>query len=435
MAHGPAPTFENPVVRWIDSRLPIFTMLNHEYQGYPMPKNCNYMWSFGGMAGFMLVVMIATGLFLSMNYQPHVDHAFNSVERIMRDVNSGWLMRYLHMNGAHMFFAVVYIHMFRGLYYGSYKAPRELLWIIGVMILFAMMATAFVGYVLPWGQMSFWGATVITNLFSALPLVGDPIVVWLWGGFSVDNPTLNRFFSIHFQLPFVIFGLVFLHVAALHVVGSNNPAGIDMKGPQDSVPCHPYMTAKDGFALLLFLIVYLSLVFFSPNYLGHVENYQVADPLVTPPNIVPEWYFLPFYAILRAITFDITIPFTGIVLIEDKLGGVIALFAAVAILFFVPWLDTSKVRSAAFRPMYKWFFWIFVANAAFLTYLGAVVPEGWVVVAAQLATLYYFAFFLVVMPVLGKLEQPLPLPKSISEPVLGGGPVPQPAAAKPMQKA
>ncbi|MEQ8968422.1 MAG: cytochrome b/b6 [Azospirillaceae bacterium] len=415
-------SYQNPVIRWIDSRLPIFTMLDHEYRGYPMPKNCNYFWSFGGMAMFVLIVMIVSGIFLSMNYTAHVDHAFTSVERIMRDVNSGWLMRYIHMNGASMFFIVVYIHMLRGLYYGSYKQPRELLWMIGVVILLLMMATAFMGYVLPWGQMSFWGATVITNLFSAFPLVGDPIVTWLWGGFSVDNPTLNRFYSLHFLLPFAILGVVVLHVAALHITGSNNPAGIDTKGPKDTVPFHPYMTVKDGFAFILFVMFFAFFVFFAPNYMGHPDNYIPADPLVTPAHIVPEWYFLPFYAILRAV--------------PDKLGGVLLMFGSILILFVLPWLDTSRVRSAKFRPIYRWFFFLLVFVMLVLGYVGAKPAEGVYVVIARIATAYYFFHFLILLPVLGKIEKPLPLPRSISEPVLkkGGGPTPAGATAKPMEK-
>ncbi len=278
--------------------------------------------------------------------------AFQSVERIMRDVNFGWLIRYIHMNGASMFFIAVFIHIFRGLYFGSYKAPREILWILGVVILLLMMATAFMGYVLPWGQMSFWGATVITNLFSAFPIIGDHIVTWLWGGFSVDNPTLNRFYALHYLLPFVLLGVVFLHVAAVHVHGSNNPVGIDIKGPQDSLPFHPYFTIKDTFGLGVFLLVFAGFVFFAPNYMGHPDNYIPANPLVTPAHIVPEWYFLPFYAILRAV--------------PDKLGGVLAMFGAIAVLFVLPWLDTSKVRSANYRPLYRQFFWVLVVACVLL---------------------------------------------------------------------
>ncbi len=422
MAQAHAPQFKNPVVKWIDSRLPIFTMLDHEYNQYPMPRNVNYLWAFGAIAGIMLVIMIATGLVLAMQYAAHTSIAFESVERIMRDVNYGWLLRYVHANGASMFFIAVYIHMFRGLYYGSYKAPREILWILGVLILLAMMATAFMGYVLPWGQMSFWGATVITNLFSAFPLVGDPIVTWLWGGFSVDNPTLNRFFALHFLLPFVLLGLVILHTAALHVSGSNNPLGIDPKGPQDTVPFNPYVTVKDGFAVVVFLIFYASFVFFAPNYLGHPDNYIPANPLVTPAHIVPEWYFLPFYAILRAI--------------PDKLGGVLAMFGAIAVLAALPWLDTSKVRSCKFRPIYRQFFWILAIDALVLGYAGAMPAEGVWLLIARVGTAYYFFHFLVLLPLLGKLERPLPLPASICEPVLkGGGHVAAGAPAKPMEKA
>ncbi|WP_298364121.1 cytochrome b/b6 [Azospirillum sp.] len=416
MAQAQASKFKNPVVNWIDSRLPIFTMLDHEYNHYPMPRNVNYLWAFGAIAGIMLVVMIATGLFLAMQYSSHTSLAFDSVERIMRDVNYGWLLRYVHANGASMFFIAVYIHMFRGLYYGSYKAPREILWILGVIIFLVMMGTAFMGYVLPWGQMSFWGATVITNLFSAFPIVGDPIVTLLWGGFSVDNPTLNRFFALHFLLPFVLLGLVILHTAALHVCGSNNPLGIEPKGPQDTVPFNPYVTLKDGFAVVVFFIVFAAFVFFMPNYMGHPDNYIPANPLVTPAHIVPEWYFLPFYAILRAI--------------PDKLGGVIAMFGSIALLLVLPWLDTSKVRSCKFRPIYRQFFWILAIDGLVLGYAGAMPAEGSWLLIARIGTFYYFFHFLVLLPVLGKLERPLPLPNSISEAVLKGG-----AHAKPMEKA
>src|SRR6476660_5411543 len=288
-----APAKQNKFVRWVDHRLPIFTFLDHELNQYPTPRNLHYWWNFGSLAGIMLVIMIVSGIFLAMQYTPHVDYAFNSVERIMRDVNYGWLMRYIHMNGASFFFIVTYIHVFRGLYFGSYKDPRELLWILGVVILLLMMATAFIGYVLPWGQMSFWGATVITNLFSAIPVVGNSIVTWLWGGFAVDNPTLNRFYALHYLLPFIIVAVVALHVVALHVHGSNHPLGIDPKGPQDTVPFHPYYTMKDGFGVVVFLIIYAAFVFFQPNFLGDAANYIEANPLVTPTHIVPEWYFLP----------------------------------------------------------------------------------------------------------------------------------------------
>ncbi len=417
-----APVWNNKVVKWVDDRLPVFSMLHHSAYEYPTPKNLSYMWNFGSLAGFVLVTMILTGIFLVMNYTPHADMAFDSVERIMRDVNYGWLIRYLHMNGASMFFICVYIHIFRGLYYGSYKAPREVLWWIGILILLAMMATAFMGYVLPWGQMSFWGATVITNLFSAFPIVGDPLVTWLWGGFSIGNPTLNRFFSLHYLLPFVILGLVVLHVWALHTVRSNNPTGVEIKTPQDSIPFHPYYTIKDLFGIGVFLIIYLYFVFFAPNFFGEPDNYIMANPLSTPAHIVPEWYFLPFYAILRSIDFE----FLGI---PAKLLGVLAMFAAIIVLFVIPWLDTSKVRSSRFRPVYKWFFVILVIDCFVLGYCGAKSPSDpfmglhglQVITVGQLATLYYFLHFLIVMPVVGKMERPKPLPASISESVLKGG--------------
>lgn len=396
---------KNPVVNWVDQRLPIFTMLDKEYGKFPTPRNFNYFWNFGALAMINLVVMIATGIFLAMHYVPHTAYAFDSVERIMRDVHYGWLIRYVHMNGASMFFIIVYIHIFRGMYYGSYKAPRELLWMLGVVILLLMMATAFLGYVLPWGQMSFWGATVITNLFSAIPFIGDTIVTYLWGGFSVDNPTLNRFFSLHYLMPFMIAGVVFLHVAALHITGSNNPLGIEPKGPQDTLPFHPYYTIKDSVGVVAYLAVFAALVFFAPNALGHPDNYIPANPLSTPAHIVPEWYFLPFYAILRAV--------------PDKLGGVILMGGAIMVLFFLPWLDTSKVRSMRFKPISRVFFLLWVANFFVLTWAGGMPAEEPYVTISKIATAYYFLWFLVLLPLLGKFEKPLPLPESIAKSVLG----------------
>ena len=409
-----APRNSSKLVRWIDDRLPIFTFMDHELNAYPTPRNLSYWWNFGSLAGFMLVVMIATGIFLAMQYTPHVDFAFDSVERIMRDVNWGWLMRYIHMNGASFFFIVTYIHIFRGLYYGSYKYPRELLWMLGVVILLLMMATAFMGYVLPWGQMSFWGATVITNLFSAIPIVGNDIVTWLWGGFAVGNPTLNRFYSLHYLLPFAIVGVVMLHLVALHQHGSNNPLGIDKKGPQDSIPFHPYYTIKDMFGMGVFLIVYAAFIFFMPNALGDPANYIPANPLQTPPEIVPEWYFLPFYAILRSVP-DIWLL---VLTIPAKLAGVLCMFGSIGVLFVLPWLDTSPVRSSRFRPIYKWLFWLLVIDAFVLGYVGAHRPEGFYVLLGRAGTLYYFFHFLILLPVLGKLERPRPLPASISAAVL-----------------
>lgn len=394
------------IIKWIDDRLPIFSFVNHELRDYPTPKNLSYMWNFGSLAGVMLVIMILTGVFLAMNYVPNVHYAFNSVERIMREVNYGWLIRYMHVNGASMFFIIVYIHMFRGLYYGSFKAPRELLWMIGVVIFLLMMATAFLGYVLPWGQMSFWGATVITNLFSAFPIIGDSIVALLWGGFSVDNPTLNRFYALHYLLPFIIAAVSMLHMVALHQFGSNNPLGIDRKGPEDSIPFHPFYTIKDLFGLGVFLLIYMGFVFYAPNFFGEADNYIPANPLVTPPHIVPEWYFLPFYAILRSI--------------PDKLSGVLAMFSAIAVLFILPWLDTHRVRSARFRPYYRWLFWVFLINCLVLGWVGAKQPEGLYLIIGRLATSYYFLHFLVILPLLSKFEPSPPLPMSISQPILKG---------------
>ncbi len=411
----------NSVVRWIEHRMPIFSFLNHSIGSeYPSPKNLSYWWNFGSLAGITLVIMIITGVMLAMQYTPHADHAFDSVERIMRDVNSGWLLRYIHMNGGSFFFIVVYIHIFRGLYYGSYKEPRELLWILGVVILLLMMATAFMGYVLPWGQMSFWGAKVITNLFSAIPWVGESIVIWLWGGFTVDNPTLNRFYALHYLLPFLIVGVVILHIWALHQFRSNNPLGIEAKGPQDKIPFHPYYTIKDLFGLGVFLCLFFAVVFFAPNMLGEPDNYIEANPLSTPAHIVPEWYFLPFYAILRSI--------------PHKLLGVIAMFGSIFILFVLPWIDRSPVRSARFRPIYKVLFWLFVITCIALGYIGAMPAEGWYLVAGRIATTAYFLFFVAVY-FLSYTEPVRQLPHSISEPVLKGGGSPAGAMAKPMEKA
>ena len=403
----------NGFVRWFDNRLPIFSYVNEHLIEYPAPRNLNYAWNFGSLAGLALVIQIVTGIVLAMHYTGHADMAFDSVERIMRDVNYGWLLRYVHSNGGSLFFVVVYIHVFRGLYYGSYKAPREVLWWLGIILLLLMMATAFMGYVLPWGQMSFWGATVITNLFSAIPLIGPSIVEWLWGGFAVGNPTLARFYSLHYLLPFATVGVVFLHMWALHHKKSNNPLGIDYKGPQDFIPFHPYYTIKDAVGAGVFLIVFALFVFYAPNYMGHPDNYVPANPLVTPAHIVPEWYFLPFYAILRAVP--------DIWFIDAKLAGVIAMFASIFILFLIPWLDTSRVRSSSFRPIYRWFFLLLVIDVVVLGFAGAKPPEGLWLVFGRIATAYYFLHFIAVMPVIGWLERPRPLPDSIATPVLAGG--------------
>src|SRR5271166_4078536 len=382
------PTYvpKSRLAQWFESRLPVIGLVHSSFVAFPNPRNLNYWWTFGGILSFLLVSQIVTGVVLAMHYTANSDLAFASVEHIMRDVNFGWLLRYWHAVGASMFFLGLYVHMFRGMYYGSYKAPREVLWLLGFLIYLLSMATAFMGYVLPWGQMSFWGATVITSLFSAIPLVGDSITTWLWGGFSVDNATLNRFFSLHYLLPFMIAAVVVLHIWALHVPGSSNPAGIEKKSDKDTLPFHPYFTVKDGFALVCFLIFFAWFVFYSPNYFGDADNYIQANPLQTPPHIVPEWYYLPFYAILRSI--------------PNKLGGFLAMFGAVLILAALPWLDTSKVKSGSYRPWFRVFFWIFVADAVLLGYIGSKPPEGAYVFAGRVLTAYYFFHFLVILPLL-----------------------------------
>jgi ubiquinol-cytochrome c reductase cytochrome b subunit len=316
------------------------------------------------------------------------------------------------MNGASLFFTSVYIHMFRGLYYGSYKAPREMAWLMGLVILLLLMATAFMGYVLPWGQMSFWGAKVITGLFSAIPLVGEPIQTWLLGGYAPDNATLNRFFALHYLLPFVIAAVVVLHIWAIHIPGSNNPTGVDVRGPQDTVPFHPFYTAKDGFSVALVLTLFAALVLFFPNALGHPDNYVPANPLSTPAHIVPEWYFWPFYAILRAFTVDFILP--------AKLLGVLAMFTSIFLLFFLPWLDTSPVRSGNYRPLFRKFFWFGLVPCVFvLGYCGGAPAEQPYVVISQIAAIYYFAHFLIILPIVARIEKPSPLPTSITASVLG----------------
>jgi len=414
--------------RWFDQRMPLPRLIYDSFVAYPVPRNLNYAYTFGGILSMMLAIQILTGIVLAMHYAANSNLAFDSVEHIMRDVNFGWLLRYVHANGASFFFIAVYVHMFRGLYYGSYKAPRELLWILGCIIYLLMMATAFMGYVLPWGQMSFWGATVITGFFSAIPLVGDWIQQLLIGGFAVGDPTLNRFFSLHYLLPFMIAGVVVLHIWALHVAGQTNPTGVDVKTKGDTVPFSPHATVKDGFAMVVFLLVFAYVIFYIPDYLGHADNYVEANPLKTPSEIVPEWYFLPFYAMLRAITFNIG-P------INSKLGGVLVMFGSIVLLFLVPWLDTSKVRSAVYRPWYKLFFWIFIADVVMLGWLGSKPPQGIYPTLALIGALFYYAFFLIIMPILGLIETPRKMPNSITEAVLqkngGGGGAPAGAAAAP----
>ena len=407
-SHAPKQKFDNKTVQWINDRLPIFSMLQNEYGKFPTPKNFNYFWNFGAIAMCMLGIMIATGIFLAMNYAASDTLAFESVERMTRDVNYGWLMRYIHMNGASFFFIAVYIHIFRGLFYGSYRAPRELVWIFGVVIMLLMMATAFMGYALPWSQMSGWGTTVITHLFSAIPLVGDGIVTWLWGGFTVGNATLNRFYALHFLLPFVICAVVFVHVWALHVTGSNNPAGVEPKSEKDTIPFSPYYTTKDSFGTVVFLIFFFAVAFFAPLQLAEPDHFRQFDAMQTPAHIVPEWYFLPFYAILRSFTLDISIPHTHIILVTAMQQGVIAMFGSIILLFFVPWLDSSPVRSARYRPVYKICMLLLVVAMGALTYAGGQLPEGWPVVIGRVATFYYFFHFLVILPLLGTWELPAP---------------------------
>lgn len=412
---------QNPVMQWVDERLPLPRLVyNAIGAGYPVPRNLNYWWNFGVLSGVALVIQIITGIVLAMHYYASTGGAFNSVEHIMRDVNAGWFLRYAHMNGASFFFIVVYIHIFRGLYFGSYKAPREMIWLLGVVIFLLMMATGFMGYVLPWGQMSYWGAQVITGFFSAIPVVGEPIRQWLLGGFAPDQATLNRFFSLHYLLPFVILGVIILHVWSLHIPGSSNPTGVSVKTEEDTVPFHPYYTAKDGFGLGIFLIAFVILTFFAPNLLGHPDNYIPANPLSTPAHIVPEWYYWPFYAILRAFTVDFAIPFTGIVIIPAKLMGVLAMFGSILLLFFLPWLDTSPVRSGNYRPLFKKFFWYgLVPCILVLGYCGVMPAEEPYVMMSQIAAAYYFAHFLIILPIVSRIEKPLPLPGSITEAVTG----------------
>jgi ubiquinol-cytochrome c reductase cytochrome b subunit len=367
---------------------PILSQINEMLGSYPAPATITYMWSFGSLAGLCLVIQIVTGILLVMHYTPNINMAFISVEHIMRDVNYGWLLRYLHANGASMFFIVIYLHMFRGLYYGSYLYPRQFVWSIGVIIYLATMAAGFLGYVLPWGQMSFWGATVITNFFTAFPIIGEEIVPLLWGGFSVDNATLNRFFSLHYFIPFIIAALSGLHIVILHIPKSNNPMGI--RTLNDYLQFHPYFTFKDIFSVVVFLIIFSLFVFFFPNMLGHPDNYIQANPMVTPPHIVPEWYFLPFYAILRSV--------------PDKLGGVLAMFFAIIILLLLPLLNISNIRSSWFRPLYKPFFWLFAINCLILGWIGGKTPDAPYVLIGQIATVFYFVYFLILIPLLANIE-------------------------------
>nr|YP_009660498.1 apocytochrome b [Corallina chilensis]QCS25446.1 apocytochrome b [Corallina chilensis] len=368
---------------------PLISVVNNHLINYPTPINIHYAWNFGFLASMCLIIQILTGIFLAMHYTPQVDLAFASLEHIMRDVNYGWLLRYTHANGASMFFIVVYTHLFRGLYFGSYTKPRHLVWVTGVVILLLMILTAFIGYVLPWGQMSLWGATVITNLVSAVPIVGDSLVAWLWGGFSVDNATLNRFYSFHYLFPFVIAALSLVHLALLHQDGSGNPLGIESS--VDKIVMYPYFIVKDFLGLIIFAILFASFVYFYPNTLGHPDNYIEANPMVTPAHIVPEWYFLPFYAILRSI--------------PHKLGGVLAMVSAIAVLALLPWIHSTEVRSSRFRPLYRIFYYIIITCCLILGWIGGMPVEEPYVIIGQIASIYYFFYFLVILPFLGKLEK------------------------------
>jgi ubiquinol-cytochrome c reductase cytochrome b subunit len=404
---------KHPFMRYMDERLPLPRLVyNAIGGGYPVPRNLNYFWNFGVLSGLALVLQIVTGIVLAMHYAANGAVAFQSVEHIMRDVNWGWMLRYMHANGASFFFIVIYLHIFRNLYYGSYKAPREMVWLLGLVIFLLMMATAFMGYVLPWGQMSFWGAKVITSLFGAIPVVGESIQTWLLGGYAPDNAALNRFFSLHYLLPFVIAGVVILKIWALHIPGSSNPTGVEVKSESDTVPFHPYYTAKDGFGVGVFLLLFVVMVFFAPNYLGHPDNYIEANPLSTPALIVPEWYFWPFYAMLRAFTVDFILP--------AKLWGVLAMFGSIILLFFLTWIDRSPIRSTNYRPLYKPFFWIWIVDVIVLGYCGGAHAEEPYLMISQIATMYYFAHFLIILPIVSAIERPKPLPNSISESVLHG---------------
>jgi ubiquinol-cytochrome c reductase cytochrome b subunit len=371
---------------------PLVSLVNGYLVDSPQPSNISYLWNFGSLLGFCLIIQIITGVTLAMHYNPSVLEAFNSVEHIMRDVNNGWLIRYLHSNTASAFFFLVYLHIGRGLYYGSYRAPRTLVWTIGTIILVLMMATAFLGYVLPYGQMSLWGATVITNLMSAIPWVGQDIVEFLWGGFSVNNATLNRFFALHFVLPFVLAALALMHLIALHdSAGSGNPLGVS--GNYDRLPFAPYFIFKDLITIFLFIVILSVFVFFMPNVLGDSENYVMANPMQTPPAIVPEWYLLPFYAILRSI--------------PNKLLGVIAMFSAILILLIMPFTDLSKTRGLQFRPLSKIAFYIFVANFLVLMQLGAKHVESPFIELGQISTVLYFSHFLIIVPLASIVENSL----------------------------
>jgi len=404
---------------WIDARFPLTKVWKEHLSEYYAPKNFNFWYYMGSLAILVLVLQIVTGLWLTMNYKPSADDAFASVAYIMRDVNWGWLLRYMHSTGASAFFILIYLHMFRALLYGSYRKPRELLWIIGVIIYLAMMATAFFGYLLPWGQMSYWGAQVIINLFAAVPGIGEDLSVWVRGDYVISDVTLNRFFAFHFLVPFLIAGLVFIHIVALHKVGSNNPDGIeikqgpkgnrwDEKAPMDGIPFHPYYTVKDIVGVVGFLILFAAVVFFWPDFGGlflEAPNFQPADPLKTPEHIAPVWYFTPFYAILRAVP-----PMFG-----SQFPGVVVMFAAILILFFLPWLDRSKVKSIRYKGILsKIAIGVFAVTFIALAWLGLEAATPAKTLLAQIFTLLYFLFFLL-MPIYSKLDKTKPIPERVTK--------------------
>lgn len=394
--------------RWFDKRLPIMRFIYGFGVSFPVPRNLNYFYTFGGILTLMLLSQILTGIVMSMHYVPDVAIAFDSRERFMRDGQFGWLFEPWHAVGASFFFIAAYIHLARGLYYGSHKKPRELIWIIGVLIYIVMMASAFLGYVLVWGMMSTSAASVISGLFKAVPFIGPWLHETLLGGFNIGQPTLNRFYSLHYLFPFILLGLVGLHVWAVHQVGQNNPTGVEVQSANETVPFTPFATVKDIFAISVFLIFFSWFLFYMPDYMGHPDNYIPGDTMSTSAHIVPEWYFLPFYAMLRAITFNIG-P------ISSTFAGVIVLVSSIVVLLFIPWLDRSKVKSARYRPLYKLFFWLFIADVVFLGWLGSQPISNATILSAQIATAYYFVFFLVIMPFLPKLERNLTVPKSITE--------------------
>lgn len=380
----------NRIMGWIDQRFPLSAIIKHEATEYPVAPNLNYMWNFGSLAGFVLVLQIVTGIFLAMHYKADVTLAFDSVQQIMRNVNYGWLIRYIHSTGASAFFVVIYIHIARTLYYGSYRSPREFLWWTGLGLLLLVMGAAFMGYLLPWGQMSFWGAQVITNLFGTIPLVGDQIVLLLRGDFSIGDPTLTRFFALHYLIPFIIAGAVVIHLVALHTVKSSNPSGIPV-ADKDTIPFHPYYTSKDLFGVGIFLIIFCSMVFFNPDMFIEADNNVPANPMQTPSHIVPEWYFLPFYAILRSI--------------PHTLLGVLAMGLSIVILAALPYLDRSKIPGGSrYRPIFRIMFFVFIINAIALAYIGAQPPEGATLWLGRLGTVIYFGY-IVSMPFVSKWEE------------------------------